>query len=182
MPSSPVMKIRYKSWFVLPHLERLSDVKLYGRIGWSLLSVSVEADGPSPRPSCPWHFQHSSFWKSSPPCLMLSTVSFGSAGIWIGSPGFSVTQRAENVLMNATRLARFLSGESDPTRHVREVESALQRVVKITVQRQCARRRRPALEYCCHKVSRLGVHVRRVFAVSVSRVLRGIPSSSDNTT
>src|SRR5271169_2819918 len=76
-------------------------------MGWSLLSVSVDADGPSPRPSWPWHFQHSSFWNNSPPCLMLSTVSFGSVGIWMGSPGFSATQRAENVLMKATRSARF---------------------------------------------------------------------------
>src|SRR5271169_837521 len=76
-------------------------------MGWSLLSVSVDADGPSPRPPWPWHFQHSSFWNNSLPCLMLSTVSFGSVGIWIGSPGFSATQRAENVLMNATRSARF---------------------------------------------------------------------------
>src|SRR3974390_1198142 len=37
---------------------------------------------------------------------MLSTVSFGSVGTSIGVPGFSLTQRAENVLMNATRSAR----------------------------------------------------------------------------
>src|SRR6516164_4894205 len=75
-------------------------------MGWSLLSVRVDAEGPSPRPSWPWHFQHSSFWKSSPPCLMLASVSVGSGGIVIGVPGFSVTQRAENVLITATRSAR----------------------------------------------------------------------------
>src|SRR5215469_2232480 len=75
-------------------------------MGWSLLSVRVDAEGPSPRPSWPWHFQHSSFWKSSPPCLMLASVSVGSGGIVIGVPGFSVTQRAENVFTNATKFTR----------------------------------------------------------------------------
>jgi hypothetical protein len=45
-----------------PHLKREKAVKLNGRIGSSLLSVSVEADGPLPKPSGPWHFQHSTFW------------------------------------------------------------------------------------------------------------------------
>ena len=75
-------------------------------MGWSLLSVSVAAEGPSPRPSCPWHFQHSSLAKSSFPCLMLSTVSAGSAGTLMGSPAFSFFQRGEKVLMKATRSAR----------------------------------------------------------------------------
>src|SRR5229473_2732035 len=75
-------------------------------MGWSLLSVRVEAEGPSPRPSGPWHFQHSSFWKSSWPCLMDSTVTLGSAGTFIGSPGLSDLKRGEKVLMNATRSAR----------------------------------------------------------------------------
>src|SRR6516165_381832 len=38
---------------------------------------------------------------------MLSRVRAGSAGTGMGSPGLSVTQRAENVLMKATRSARF---------------------------------------------------------------------------
>jgi len=36
-----------------PALVPRSRGKIVGRIGWSLLSVSVDADGPSPRPSCP---------------------------------------------------------------------------------------------------------------------------------
>src|ERR1700741_3507857 len=76
-------------------------------MGWSLLSVRVLADGPSPRPSGPWHFQHSSFWNRVFPRLMLSRVSAGSGGTVIGSPALSVTQRAEKVLMKATRSARF---------------------------------------------------------------------------
>src|SRR5215470_19238781 len=76
-------------------------------MGWSLLSVRVFAAGPSPRPSEPWHFQHSSFWYRTLPCLMLSRERAGSGGTGMGSPGLSVTQRAENVLMKATRSARF---------------------------------------------------------------------------
>src|SRR4029077_12642803 len=57
--------------------------------------------------SGPWHFQHSSLVKSSFPCLMLSSVSAGSAGTLIGSPALSVFQRCEKVLMKATRSARF---------------------------------------------------------------------------
>src|ERR1700730_6833405 len=107
------MKILYRSWLVLPHLERFVVVKLKGRMGWSLLSVSVEAEGPSPRPSWPWHFQHSSFWNNSLPCLMLTTESAGSAGTWIASPGFSVFQRGENVLIKATKSARCWSVKAD---------------------------------------------------------------------
>src|SRR3974390_2322919 len=72
----------------------------------SLLSVNVEADGPSPFPCGPWHFQHSSFVKSAFPCEMLSIVTGGSGGILTGSPAFSFSQRAENVLIKATRSAR----------------------------------------------------------------------------
>ena len=53
VPSMPVMKMRYRSWFVAPHLNRLPVAKLYGGMGWSLLSVSVGADGPSPWPAGP---------------------------------------------------------------------------------------------------------------------------------
>src|SRR5882724_3925904 len=102
VPSRPVIKMRYRSSLVTPHLKRASfpaDAKLYGRIGRSLLSVRVEADGPSPCPCWPWHFQHSTFWKSSWPCRMLSMVTGVSGGILIGSPGFSVFHLSEKVLM-----------------------------------------------------------------------------------
>src|SRR5258708_27086253 len=97
------------SWLVDPHLKRASswpEAKLYGRIGLSLLSVRVEADGPSPLPCGPWHFQHSSLVNSALPWAILSIVTGGSAGTLMGSPGFSFSQRSENVLMKATRLAR----------------------------------------------------------------------------
>src|SRR4029077_3715950 len=99
VPSSPVMKMRYRSWLVTPHLKREPVEKLYGGIGFSLLSVSVLADGPSPCPAGPWHFQHSIFWNSSRPCRMLAIVAEGSDGIVIGVPGFSVRHFGENVLM-----------------------------------------------------------------------------------
>ena len=53
--------------------------------------------------SWPWHFQHSIFWISSEPCLILSTVKAGSTGTLSGSPAFSFCQRGERVLRNATR-------------------------------------------------------------------------------
>ena len=73
--------------------------KSYGWIGRSLLSVSVAADGPSPWPVGPWHFQHSIFWNSSRPCRILSMEGAGSGGIVIGVPGFPVFHFGENVLM-----------------------------------------------------------------------------------
>src|SRR5579863_9777635 len=105
-PSSPVMKIRYRSWLVTPHINREPDEKSYGRIGLFLLSVSVSAEGPSPWPCGPWHFQHSNFWKSCLPCRMLSIVIGVSGGMVNGAPGFSLAQRGDHVLTNATRLAR----------------------------------------------------------------------------
>src|SRR3984957_20528676 len=97
------------SWLVSPHLKRVPVENLYGRIGLSLLSVRVAAEGPSPCPAGPWHFQHSSFWKSSRPCRMHSIVTGGSAGITKTSPGFSLAQRGDQVLMKATRSARCCS-------------------------------------------------------------------------
>src|ERR1700722_16112318 len=78
-------------------------------MGWLLLSVSEAAAGPSPRPSVPWHFQHSSLVKSSFPCCMLSKLTAGSGGTWIGAPGFSLFHLGEKVLMNATRSTRCWS-------------------------------------------------------------------------
>src|SRR5467141_1610760 len=106
-PSRPVMKMRYRSWFVTPHMNREPVSKLYGRIGLSLLSVSVLAEGPSPWPAVPWHFQHSIFWNSSRPWRMLWTVSAGSDGTVIGVPARAVFHFVENVLMYATRSTRF---------------------------------------------------------------------------
>ena len=82
-----------------PHMKRDPLEKSYGWIGRSLLSVSVAADGPSPWPVGPWHFQHSIFWNSSRPCRMLSMEGAGSGGIVIGVPGFPVFHFGENVLM-----------------------------------------------------------------------------------
>src|SRR5208282_3661673 len=75
-------------------------------MGLSLLSVRVEAEGPSPSPCGPWHFQHSSLVKSALPCAMLSIVTAGSGGILIGSPAFSFSQRGEKILIYAIKLAR----------------------------------------------------------------------------
>src|SRR6202789_1218064 len=100
------MKIRYKSRFVSPHMNRSPVEKLNGLMGKPLLSVSVAADGPSACPSGPWHFQHSSFWYSSRPCRILSMVIGVSGGIFKEAPGFSLAQRGDQVLMNATKSAR----------------------------------------------------------------------------
>src|ERR1700690_2017358 len=84
-------------------------------MGLSLLSVSVAAEGPSPCPAGPWHFQHSIFWKSSLPCKTLSIVIGVSAGIANAGPGFSLAHRADQVFTKATRSARCwgVSGSQD---------------------------------------------------------------------
>ena len=57
-------------------------------------------------PCTPWHFQHCTLPKTSCPALTLSGVTSGSAGIWMGVPGFSFCQRGEKCLIHATRSAR----------------------------------------------------------------------------
>src|SRR5271154_5092744 len=109
------MKMRYRSRLVSPHMNRSPVEKLNGLMGMPLLSVNVAADGPSALPVGPWHFQHSSFWKSSRPCRMLSMVIAVSGGIFRVAPGFSLAQRGDQVLMKATKSARCcgLSGRQD---------------------------------------------------------------------
>src|SRR5205807_7735313 len=103
VPSRPVMKILYRSRLVAPHMKREPVEKSYGRIGRSLLSVSVAAEGPSACPRGPLHFQHSIFWYSCRPRRTLSIVRAGSGGTVIGAPGLGVFHLGEQVLMYATR-------------------------------------------------------------------------------
>src|SRR5438876_1080500 len=62
-------------------MNRVPVEKSYGRMGRSLLSVSVAAEGPSPWPAGPWHFQHSIRWNSWRPRRMLSAVGAGSIAV-----------------------------------------------------------------------------------------------------
>ena len=88
-------------------MNRVPVEKSYGRMGRSLLSVSVAAEGPSPWPAGPWHFQHSIRWNSWRPRRMLSAVGAGSGGTVIGVPALPLRHFGENVLMYATRSVRF---------------------------------------------------------------------------
>ena len=106
VPSRPVIKSRYNPWSDSPHLNLVPPLKSNGVMGYPLLSVSEDADGPLPRPSLPWQSQQFMLWKSSPPRLALSGDVAGSGGIGSLSPGFSSLKRGEKLLTYATRSIR----------------------------------------------------------------------------
>src|SRR3954463_8650377 len=60
-----------------------------GRIGWPQSSFNVGADGPSPRPSVPWHFTQPVSTYSFFPCSMDSLVDEGALGSATGLGAFS---------------------------------------------------------------------------------------------
>src|SRR5215470_17327055 len=96
VPSSPVTRTRNMSPFVSPHLKRDPLVKSKGVMGFPLLSVSVAAEGPKPRPSLPWQLQQFRLSKISAPRLTLSAEVDGSIGIDTGAGTFSSAKRGEN--------------------------------------------------------------------------------------
>src|SRR5215471_18425082 len=61
-----------------------------------------------------------------------------------------------------------LGCKRDPTRHVREVESAHDGIVQIGIERQSARRCRAAFEYRGDEVARRWCYIWSVFAVAIS--------------
>src|SRR5439155_24463157 len=63
-------------------------VRFAGRIGWPHSSLSSEREGPSARPSAPWHLLHSIASYISLPRLIDSgddATSFGTSGFF-GAP------------------------------------------------------------------------------------------------
>jgi len=104
VPSRPVMK-SYRDHGCRAALEAGALGKI---VRPNRLIVAVRergSGGPSPR--LRGHgLPAFSLVKSSFPCLMLSKVSAGSAGTLMISPGLSVFQRGEKVLMKATMSAR----------------------------------------------------------------------------
>src|SRR2546428_4704074 len=86
-------------------------VRLAGAIGWPHSSFSSARDGPSARPSVPWHLLHSIASNISLPRLMDSAddaTSLGSSSFL----GASLNLSAANALMYATRFQRSLSGST----------------------------------------------------------------------
>src|SRR5439155_8883132 len=86
-------------------------VRFAGAIGWPHSSFSSARDGPSPRPSVPWHLWHSIASNLSLPRLIDSAdeaTSLGSSSFL----GASLNLSAANALMYATRFQRSLSGST----------------------------------------------------------------------
>src|SRR3954470_14353832 len=70
-----------------------------GRIGPPHSSIKVGADGPSPRPSVPWHFTQPLSSYSFFPCSMVSFVDRGALGSGTGLGVFSgLAKSGENVV------------------------------------------------------------------------------------
>src|SRR4029453_15284915 len=79
-------------------------VRSAGRIAWPQSSTSVGADGPSPRPSAPWHFTQPLSSKSFLPAAIDSLLAFGADGSVTGfgsSSGFE--KSGENVVRKYAR-------------------------------------------------------------------------------
>src|SRR6185436_13290603 len=86
-------------------------VRLAGATGKPHSSFSSGRDGPSARPSVPWHLWHSIASYISLPRLIEASddaTSFGSSSFL----GASLKASAANVLMYATRFQRSLSGRT----------------------------------------------------------------------
>src|SRR5206468_12012303 len=86
-------------------------VRFAGAIGFPHSSLSSARDGPSARPSVPWHLWHSIASNISLPRLIDASeepTSFGSSSFL----GASLNLSAANDLMYATRFQRSLSGST----------------------------------------------------------------------
>src|SRR5262249_34329911 len=75
-----------------------------GRIGRPQSSINVGAEGPSPRPSVPWHFEQPVSSKSFFPCSIDSFVDFGALGSSMGCGTFWASEKSgEKVVMKNAR-------------------------------------------------------------------------------
>src|SRR5829696_7667285 len=79
-------------------------VRSAARIEWPQSSVRVGADGPSPRPSVPWHFAQPFSSNSFFPSATVSFVVFGALGSETGSAAFwALAKSGEKVVMKYAR-------------------------------------------------------------------------------
>src|SRR5262249_40189316 len=87
-------------------------VRLAGAMGCPHSSLSSGRDGPSARPSAPWHLLHSIASNISLPRLMEASdeaTSLGRSSFF----GASLNLSAAKVLTEATRFQRSFSGSTD---------------------------------------------------------------------
>src|SRR5216117_3528382 len=102
VPTTPLARRVATSTGALPPRKRQGIVRLAGAIGLPQSSFSSGRDGPSARPSVPWHLLHSIASNISLPRLSDASdddTSFGSSCFFGASLNFS----AANVLTYATR-------------------------------------------------------------------------------
>ena len=91
VPLNPVVIVRKMSSRDDPPRKVQGCARLAARIGWVKSSVSVGADGPSPRPRLPWHFRQPVSSYSFFPSSIDSAVAEGPLGSsmgWAARSGF----------------------------------------------------------------------------------------------
>src|SRR5262245_59297535 len=111
VPSTPAVRRVAISARDAPPRKFQRLMRLAAAIGCPHSSFSSARDGPSARPSAPWHLWHSIASNISLPRLMDSAdeeTSLGNSTFLDGSLNLS----AANVLMYATRFQRSLSGST----------------------------------------------------------------------
>ena len=111
VPRMPLARRVAMSVRLVPPRKVQAFVRFAGAIGVPHSSFSSERDGPSARPSVPWHLWHSIASNISLPRLSDSgeeATSFGSSSFFGASLNFS----AANVFKYATRFHRSLSGRT----------------------------------------------------------------------
>src|SRR5262245_50117928 len=111
VPSTPTVSRVAMSVRDAPPRKFQRLVRLAGAIGWPHSSFSSERDGPSARPSVPWHLLHSIASNISLPRLIDSVdeeTSLGRSAFLVGSLNLS----AANALTYATRFQRSFSGST----------------------------------------------------------------------
>src|SRR5262245_34386778 len=105
VPLSPVLIVRKISSRDDPPRNVQFDARSAARIGCPKSSVNVGADGPSPRPTLPWHFRQPVSVYSFFPSSIDSFVVLGALG---NSSGFGTSSRfeksGEKVVMKYARL------------------------------------------------------------------------------
>src|SRR5262249_9681513 len=111
VPSTPAPSRMAMSVRDAPPLKFQRFVRLAGAIGWPHSSFSSARDGPSARPSAPWHLLHSIASNISLPRLSDSAddeTSLGRSSFF----GASLNLSAAKALMYATRFQRSFSGST----------------------------------------------------------------------
>src|SRR5438552_14146147 len=113
VPRTPLARRVATSTGALPPRKRQGFVRLAGAIGLPQSSFSSGRDGPSERPSVPWHLLHSIASYISLPRRIDSgeeATSFGSSSFF----GASLNVSGAKVLRCATRFQRSFLGSTAP--------------------------------------------------------------------